>query len=509
MITSMELLKKRIAIEGKLNISDIIKSILKDAGDDVKRQYMSIGQDYYENRHDILKEDFTKKWIYDEDEKGNEQKVLVTNENKSNYKTLHNFHRLLIDQKASFIAGKTPSVTVKGSSDNSELKEFEDKITKYVDERFADTQIDWLVGASNKGVEFLHLYIDPKGMLKYTIIPAQEVIAFYDAQYQEIIEALIRFYSISIVQSGGKNTERKRVEWWTAEDVTYYVEDDNGNFVLDSSVEYNPAPHFWNIHYLNSIQVERQPHSWGKVPFVELRNNSTSSSDLEMIKGLQDAYNLISSTSTNNQIDLVELYWMIQGYGGETAKAINSKLQINKAVSITDPNGKISAQQVTLSVEERLSWLKMLRRDIYHIGMGMDVDDESFGTAPSGVSLDFKYELLEQKANKLIRKYMTAQSEFWWFVTQFINQSEKKQYDSSLVKCTVNKSKHTNELDTIRGIMESRGLVPDKILLEKHPYVDDVNEALKELDAQKANEIQRMQSTFGSPPNTHPGDDED
>ena len=116
MITSMELLKKRIAIEGKLNISDIIKSILKDAGDDVKRQYMSIGQDYYENRHDILKEDFTKKWIYDEDEKGNEHKVLVTNENKSNYKTLHNFHRLLVDQKASFIAGKTPSVTVKGSS---------------------------------------------------------------------------------------------------------------------------------------------------------------------------------------------------------------------------------------------------------------------------------------------------------------------------------------------------------------------------------------------------------
>ena len=59
---------------------------------------------------------------------------------------------------------------------------------------------------------------------------------------------------------------------------------------------------------------------------------------------------------------------MIQGYGGETAKAIQQKLQINKAVSISDPSGKISAEQVTLNVTERLAWLDMLRRDIYHIG---------------------------------------------------------------------------------------------------------------------------------------------
>jgi hypothetical protein len=99
---------------------------------------------------------------------------------------------------------------------------------------------------------------------------------------------------------------------------------------------------------------------------------------------------------------------MIQGYGGETAKAIQSKLKINKAVNITDPNGKIQAQQVTLGVSERLSWLKMLRRDIFQLGMAIDTGDETFGTAPSGVALKFKYTQLDMKADRMIVKLKKA-----------------------------------------------------------------------------------------------------
>lgn len=509
-INSMELLKQKMAIEGRLSISDIIKSILKDAGDDVKRRYMDVGQRYYDGDHDVLREDFTTSWVYEKDNEGNEKKSLITNENKSNHHNVHNYHQLLVDQKASFITGKPPTVTIEGAEKSPELKIYENEITKYVDETFADTLIDYITGASNKGVEYLHFYIDKNGDLRYTIIPAQEVIAYYDAQYQQNLEAVIRFYSFAVVKPGGETAERKKVEWWTSQDVTYYTEDDEGNFILDPDIKRNPAPHFWNVTYLDGREIQRSPQNWGRVPFVALQNNSSCTSDLTRIKGLQDAYNLLSSSSTNNQIDLVELYWMIQGYGGETARAIESKLRINKAVSITDPNGKIQAQQVTLAVAERLEWLKMLRKDIYHLGMGMDVDDETFGTAPSGVALDFKYELLDQKADQLIRKLQIALKDFWWFVTKYVNDRHGTTYDSSLVKVTINKNKHTNDVEKINAIMASRDLVPDKLLLEQHPYVDDVNEAIKEMKAQKAEARKDQQVMFGSPVNAPPdgGDDE-
>ena len=67
---------------------------------------------------------------------------------------------------------------------------------------------------------------------------------------------------------------------------------------------------------------------------------------------------------------------------------------------------------------------------------------------------------------------------------------------------TVHKNKHTNEAEKINAIMASRDLVPDKLLLERHPYVDDVNEALKELKAQKEEARKDQQAMFGSPVNT-------
>ena len=93
---------------------------------------------------------------------------------------------------------------------------------------------------------------------------------------------------------------------------------------------------------------------------------------------------MISSEGTNTLLDLVDLYWVIQGYGGETASAIARLLQINKSVSINDAGGNIAAHQVDLSLTGRIELLKMLRRDIYHFGMGVDFDNDTLGTAPSG-----------------------------------------------------------------------------------------------------------------------------
>ncbi len=512
MLNYTEILKQKISVEGRLNISDVIKSLLKDASDDIKRQYMYVGQRYYDGQHDVLQKDFTKRFVYETDEKTKQDYwTLVENKNNSNHHNVHNFHQLFVDQKAAYVVGKTPTITVEGAEKNPDLKSFEDEVTKYADEYFADLLVDIVVRSSNKGVEYLHPYVDENGEFGYTIIPAEEVIVYYDSSRQTSLEGAIRFYSMQVVLPGGKNVERKKVEWWTKKDVTYYTEDDEGNFVVDPDIKFNPAPHFWSLLSVDNSLVKRTPQSWGRVPFIPLKNNSNCTSDLAKIKGLQDAYNIISSTTTNSQIDLVELFWILQGYGGETAKAIAAKLQVNKAVSITDTAGKIAAHQVTLSVAEKKEWLDMLRKDMYHIGMALDVNDETFGSAPSGVALEFKYEPLNEKADNLIRKLQITLKDFFWFVTQYINYSKKEQWDSKLIKTTIHKNKHINVPEMIDAIMASRDLVPDKLLLEKHPLVDDVNEAIKEMDEQRNASAKRQQEMFGSPLNSPPvgGSDEE
>jgi len=488
-ISDLELIKEKLSVEGRLSTSDIIKKIIEDDTGNPQKAFMSIGERYYDGDHDILRHDFRRSTIYEDDANGNPVGREFENENNSNHHNVHNFHQQHVDQKVAYISGRPASVTVEGAEDNAELKTFEDMITAVTsDEEFSDTLSDLETGASNKGVEWLHVYYDKSGNFQYVIVPAEGCIPLYDTQYQKELVEMIRYYEIAVVRPGG-DVIRKHVEWWTASDVSHYTEDDNGEYIFERRL-----PHWYGITSIDEREVRREGHGWGRVPFIPLYNNSRQMSDLTRNKGLIDAYNLISSSSTNNQIDLVELYFMIQGYGGETAKAIQQKLKINKAVSVSDPNGKIQAQQVSLDVSDRLEWLKMLRRDIYHLGMAIDTDDETFGSAPSGVALKFKYTQLDLKSDKMIVKLKKAMKEFFWFLTEDLNRKNNTVYDASLVRFDANKSMITNDLETVQIISQSQGLVPDTLLLAKHPYVDDVNQAIKELKKQKREEAEAYSS---------------
>lgn len=494
-IENMQLIKAKLAAEGRMSQSDIIKQILKDHKSNPAKKAMTVGMDYYDGKHDIYEHNFQESTVYEDVETSNgirQTATQVTNENNSNHHNVHNFFYQQVNQKTAYIAGKPLSVTVEGSKNDAKLKEFEDLITLVSScERFADIINDWITYASCKGCEWFHTYYNNDGKFNYMIVPAEEIIPFYDTDRQQELVELLRVYNITMIFDG-KETLRKKIEWWTKNDVTYFIENEQGDFVLDNFYSNNPSGHWYDITSLNNVEIKRVANGWGRVPFIPLYNNPRHTSDLQLIKGLQDAYNLISSASTNNQIDLVELYWLVQGYGGETAKAIQKKLRMNKAVHISDPSGKISAEQVTLSVSERIAWLKLLREDIYNLGMAIDTTAQSFATAPSGVALQFLYTPLDMKANMLINKLKLALSEFFWFVTQDINSKNKTAYDSNLIRVDVNKTVITNDAETIENIEKSRNLVPDNLLLAKHPYVDDVNQAEEDLKKQKEEQQKRF-----------------
>lgn len=487
MITNMDLIKAKLSHSRAASESDIIKHIIEEDERSKEKDNMRLGERYYKGEHDILNKDFRYSVVYEDDSPAgiNAGGTPIINENNSNHHNVHNFHAILVDQKKGYVVGKAPSVTVEGADKNNELKAFEDKVTAATsDEDFSDNLADLVTGASNKGVEWLHPYYETKGgSLRFAIVSAVEVIAFWDTSLQKHLTDVIRYYPITVI-ADGEEKQRKRVEWWTANDVSYYTEDSKGKFVLELR-----RPHWYDTTKIDGVETERTARSWGRVPFIPLFNNTLRLGDLNKIKGLQDAYNLISSSATNNQIDLVELYWLIQGYGGETAKAIRQKLQINKAAHISDPNGKISAEQVNLSVSERIAWLDLLRKDIYQVGMGIDTERESIGSSPSGVALKFLYTHLDLKADPLISKLKKALKEVAWYITEDINIKNGTNYDYTLVKFDINKTMIVNESEQVTMIEQSRGLVPDKMLLAKHPFVDDAAQAYEELTRQKQQEM--------------------
>nr|WP_294681368.1 phage portal protein [uncultured Anaerotignum sp.] len=483
-ITEMELLKARLAAGRRLNDSHILKEILREDKNSERKKRMEEGERYYCGKHDSLRKDFRRSPISETGDNGEEQVQMFFNPNRSNHHCVHPFHHTLVAQKTAYLVGREPTLSVRNGD-----KAFAQLLTEMADEDFNSVLQNWLIGASNKGVEYLHVYYDAEGAFRYCIVPAEEIIAIYDEEYQQELREVIRYYEITVLD-GGKETIRRRVEWWTAEEVSYFTENGDGEFLRERK-----CGHWAVAELLDGEETEVRQHGWGRVPFIPLRNNEKELTDLELIKGLIDAYDYVSSEGTNNLLDLVDLYWVIQGYGGETAGAVAKKLQINKAVQISDSSGSVEAKQVQLPVEARLDWMRMLRRDIFHFGMGVDTDSDDWGKAVSGVALKFQYAMFYLKINGIMPEIKRAVKEFFRFAVEDSNRENGTDWDWRKIQITLNTNGITDDMETMQLIRESKGLVSEKTLLGKHPFVEDVNSEMEQLERErreKKDEIDRV-----------------
>lgn len=474
-LTEMELLQARLAAGKRLNESNILQELLREDKNSEQKKRMDEGERYYQGAHDILKKDFRQTPISETGQNGEENIRLFFNPNRSNHHCVNPFHHTLVTQKASYLVGREPTISVRGQ----DAEDFEEALTAFADEEMNHILHKWVVGASNKGVEYLHVYYDEDGNFRYCIVPAEEIIAIYDEIYQQDIREIIRYYDIRLLENGQEKT-RRRVEWWTAEDVTYYTEDSNGIFLREGE-----SAHWAVTEMLDGEEKRTMPHSWGRVPFIPLKNNEKEMTDLQLVKGLIDAYDHISSEGTNNLLDMVDLYWVIQGYGGETANAVARKLQINKAVQISDSSGKVEAKQIELPMEGRLDWLQMLRKDIFHFGMGVDTSSDDWGKAASGVSLKFQYAMFYLKINGILPEIKRAMKAFFRFAVEDMNRRNGTDWDWHRIQITLNPNGIMDDTETMQIIKESKGIVSEKTLLGKHPFVDDVNSEMEQLKKER------------------------
>ncbi|HIT73174.1 MAG TPA: phage portal protein [Candidatus Fimicola cottocaccae] len=486
-VSDMDLIKAKLFAEGRLNDGEILREIINDDENSVYKHKMYEGEKYYRCEQDILNHNFNEHPFSETriNDEGFENEGIVNfkNPNRSNNKCVNPFHRILVDQKASYIAGREPTITVR---EGLKSAEFEKKLSMFTDDYFNQTVYDLVVGASNKGLEYIHIYYDSEGELKYCIVPAEEIIAVFDNDNENDIKEVIRYYYIRVFDKGYERLVRK-AEWWTGENVSYYIEDNSGVFIPEQGESLN-VPHWYRFE-----NNKKYGESWGRVPFVVMRNNSRSTTDLELIKSLSDAYDLVLSEGTNNLIDLVELYWVIEGYEGETASAIAKKLQINKAVHISDSSGKVEAKQVDIPVQGRIDWLKLIKRDIFQFGMGVDTDTEKLGSAPSGVSLKFQYSMFNLKVNGVIPRLKKALKDFLWFVANDYFDGEF--FDMNIVDININLNSITDDKETMEILAMSKGIVSEKTLLGKHPFVDDVNSEIFNIDEERRNSFEYDRGT--------------
>jgi SPP1 family phage portal protein len=420
-----------------------------------KNQFILKAKAYYQNETDIIESGVAVKT-------GDGKDPLRNADNRIS----HNFHQILVDEKVAYMF----TYPVMFDIDNS--KDLNKKINEILGDDFERKVKNLAIEASNCGVSWLHYWIDEEDpaniKFKYEKVNTEEVLPIYSNGLEKDLEAIIRVYTCMEEVEGFVNDEAfTYIEYWTKDTMDRYKF--KGNSYTGSIIE--------EKHIMHTLQ---------EVPFIEFPNNLVKQSDLSRYKKQIDLYDKVMSGYANDLEDIQQVIYILENYGGENLGEFLGDLKRFKAIKTesdgTSSSGGVRTLQIEIPVEARKVILEILKKQIYEFGQGLQQDVESVGNA-SGVALKFFYRKLELKSGLLETEFRASFSKFIAAILKFLNIKEYKSIQQTFTRNMI-----SNDLENAQIAQMSTGVIPKKLILMNHPWVDDPDKAEKLLQEEKAAE---------------------
>lgn len=451
--------------------SEIIKSLINEDKVSTEKQEMKDGKKYHRGNHDILKHNFREFFV---------DGVSHENKNRSNNLIVNAYHRYLVEQKVGYISGHP--ITFKGQ-DEQFVKLINENLSFWFNKMFQK----WLRGTSNAGKEYLYIFINNKGEFDYTIVPGEQIIPVYDSQFNETLTGIIRYYPYTYqADPQAPKLELTKVEIYDSEKVYYLAETPGGQFVPDNT--FNPNPRF-HIYKWNTLNPDTPlGRGWGRVPFVELKNNDEGQSDLKFTKSLIDNYDFNLSAFSNNLADIAKAIWVLKGYEGTKLSEFMLNLNNYNAIKV-NKDGGVEPQNQDIPKEAHDTHLDRIEDNIYVFGFGVNPKIDKMGLSPSGIALEYMYAGLDIKSNIAIAESTLAIHEFISFLADYYKITKRIDYKSETIDPVFKKHLIINEKEKIESVKSSLGVTSRKTALSNHPWVGDIDEEIKQIEEEEGEPV--------------------
>lgn len=439
----------------KLSKEELIKIYIDEFNTSKARKMMVKGENYYKAENDILSRTM---YRYENEEK-------VVDKTKTNNKLAHGFMHNLVEDKVNYLLLKPYTMTCE---DENHLKTVQDVLGKRFQKRLGQLGTE----ASNKGIAWLHPYINSNGEFKAMKIPSEQGIPLWVDNDHEELQAFIRYYDVEAYEGKEKKTVTK-IEYHTPENIEYYVLQD-GEVILDAEIYLDE-----NNSYDGHFKVNNEAMSWGRVPFIPFKNNDFELPDLQFIKTLIDSYDVSRSDVANLLEDIKNIIFALRGYGGENLSEFMRDLAYYRAVKL-DEDGGLDKIESTINIEAAKEHYKTLKEDIFDFGQGVDENTDKIGNAPSGIALRFLYAGLDLKCNPVEEWFKWGFEQLLYFVNKYLKITKQKVSDKEIT-IVFNRDIAINESQAITDCQNSKGVISDKTIIANHPWVESVDDEINQI----------------------------
>ena len=419
-----------------------------------------VAERYYESKNDILNMPI----------KTDEEKNPLHN---ADNRIAHNFHGLLVDQKASYMFTAPPLFDIGSQAGNG-------RITEVLGDKWAKTCKKLCVNASNSGIAWLHFWKEKDKQFKYGVVDSKQIIPVWSSDLEETLLAVLRVYN-QIDETIGENYTI--YEYWTDTECQAFRR------LTDKTIDEGLEPFVMFSKFLVDTSTSEESnilkHDFEMVPFIPFFNNDLRTSDLDKIKSLIDTYDKTYSGFANDLEDIQEIIFVLSGYEGTSLKEFLQNIKKYKSIKVNgDEGGAVNTLTIDIPVEARDKLLTMTRKAIFEQGQGVDPDPQNFGNA-SGVALKYLYSLLELKAGLMETEFKLGFGTLIRVICKHLN-IECKQIVQTWTRTAIQ-----NDLEQSQICQNSIEVVSMRSIRKAHPLVEDIAAEEKQIEEEQQEEREK------------------
>ena len=389
------------------------------------------------------------------------QAVAKENQFAANEKVSSSFFRDITDAKVQYLAGEGADINALDDSGADTITRITDAIgmnqLKRIEQEGLTEALIYRFGYTYMNVV--------NGAIHLENVPYTEVIPFKDRR--DNLEAVIRWYG---------RGEKEYAEYHTASMIFYFERD-----AKEANAEWEAAGEqpqiITTIHYGDGSSEVTGGKGWARLPWFEMRHNSTGTSSLtNAAKSMIRVYDVTISDFANNLIDVQDVFINLKDSYG-SGMDWGEQLELLKTFKVGEGVNGVTTVDVPYMARQTL--LDMLKASIYESLRGVDVGRIARG----------------QLTNTAIRA-LYSDIDLWadqaeWYIGDWVREIMGTVADYLGVTLPPYDVRFTrraifDEVEQMQAVAAQKGVISDKTLFENHPLVKDAQAELLRVEEQDA-----------------------
>lgn len=429
------------------------------------RKEQLTAEKYYDGDQDILQR--TRKVI------GADGK-LTPIENIVNNRLVDNQYRKLVDQKTNYAIGKPLTV----DANNSEYLQLLNKIFNRAMHRKLRTLAQ---NAIDGGIAWLYPYYDSEGEFKVMVMSSYEICPIWKDRQHTELECAMRYYSEEVYQYNGSIDLIYHVDLFTKTGITHFRYQ-GASLILEN-----------NAH-TDYMYVGDVGYNWNRLPIIPFKYNAKEIPLIRNVKTLQDALNEVLSDFQNNMEESPRTSILIlKNYDGTNLSEFRQNLATYGAIKVTTVDGVqggVDTLKVDVNAQNYQAILMQLKRALVENGRGFDAKEERMDGDPNQMNIESMYTDIDLDVNGMETEFQAGFEELKWFIDQYLIHTGHPDYTEEAVNFVFNRDIFINEDAKIESCSKSVGIISNRTIVSRHPWVTDLDKELKLIEEDKQKEVE-------------------